>query len=73
MECSIHFHERIDLSRTVGAVYDRAFGPRACESCAVIDRAYRGADGVVLIHHAMHSPWREPVFIERIPCPQGLL
>ena len=40
MECSIHFHERVDLSRTVGAVYDRAFGPRACESCAVIDRAY---------------------------------
>ena len=25
----------------VGAVYDRAFGPLASESCAVIDRAYR--------------------------------
>jgi len=25
---------------SVGAVYDRAFGPLACESCAVIDRAY---------------------------------
>ncbi len=24
----------------VGAVYDRAFGPLACENCAVIDRAY---------------------------------
>ena len=30
----------------VGAVYDRAFGPFACESCAVIDRAYSKNDDV---------------------------
>ena len=30
----------------VGAVYDRAFGPLACESCAVIDRAYSKNDDV---------------------------
>ena len=28
------------MSNSVGAVYDRAFGPLACENCAVIDRAY---------------------------------
>ena len=30
----------------VGAVYDRAIGPLACESCAVIDRAYSKNDDV---------------------------
>ena len=28
------------MGQAVGAVYDRAFGPLVCESCAVIDRAY---------------------------------
>ena len=31
---------------TVGAVYDRAFGPLPCDSCAVIDRAYSKNDDV---------------------------
>ena len=30
----------------VGAVYDRAFGPPAYESCAVYDRAYSKKDDV---------------------------
>ena len=33
----------------VGAVYDRAFGPLACESCAVIDRAYSKNDDVTSV------------------------
>jgi len=46
----------------VGAFYDRAFGPLTCESCAVIDRAYRDFSGCSLADsdvdvHAEKSSW----------------
>ena len=42
----------------VGAVYDRAFDPLACESCAVIDRAYSK-------HSGLQSTLQEEPFLLR--------